>query len=140
MTHAEKISHRCPLGWIFICVGAWMIPSYSAAQSALAGPSKPSGRLRCSVTENGRPATGSFVARQNGTVVEQGSCSAANLAVGDYTVEVQLDGAVDQPRKSFPISITKGGSESVTADFQTATLEVVIEVDGRRRSGLAKLY
>jgi len=114
---------------------ALLAPASSQAQAKEAGA-----RLKIAVFENGDTALASFLVRQAGSIIKQGSSDApVALNPGNYDVEVQLHGAVDQPKRLFSVKLSRGATETISAQFETTSLEVVIHVGNQRRSGMAKI-
>lgn len=96
------------------------------------------GSIQCDVTENGEPATGALVVTRDGTEVARGVCGKAlSVPAGSYTAAVALDGALDGPQRSQPVTVAAGAMSRVSADFETGTLEVRIQSEGRRAAGMA---
>ena len=95
------------------------------------------GKIACSVTENGSPARGTIVVEQNGREVGGGSCGAAlSVPAGKYKVTVRLDGTLDNPAKSLSVEVSAAKATPVSVDFQTGVLEVRIETKGQRGTGM----
>lgn len=96
------------------------------------------GSVTCDVTENGEAATGAIVVTRDGAEVARGVCGKP-LAVpaGSYTAAVALDGALDGPQRSQPVTVAAGATSHLKADFETGTIEVRIQSEGRRAAGMA---
>jgi hypothetical protein len=59
-----------------------------------------------------------------------------SLCAGTAKVTLRLDGALDNPAKTVEVVVAAGKTTPVTADFQTAVLEVRIEAKGQQGTGL----
>jgi len=95
------------------------------------------GQIQCTVTENGTPSNRSVAVVQNGRQVASGSCKGAlSVPAGTAKVTLRLDGALDNPAKTVEVVVAAGKTTPVTADFQTAVLEVRIEAKGQQGTGL----
>ncbi len=95
------------------------------------------GKIRCSLTENGAPARGTIVVERDGREIGGGSCgSALSVPAGRCKVTVRLDGTLDNPSKSVGIQVSVGKTTPVSVDFQTGVLEVRIETKGLRGTGI----
>jgi len=96
-----------------------------------------SAQIRCTITENGAPARGTVQVDQNGREVGGGTCSAGiPVPAGKCTVTVRLDGVVDNPSKTVEVEAKAGKTAAVSVDFQTGVLEVRIEAQGQRGTGI----
>lgn len=97
------------------------------------------GRVKCEILENAKPASGTLALEQGGKIVVQGACGDAALSApaGSYTAILSLDGALDAPQQRRPAQVEAGKTGEIKADFATATLKVVIESEGRRAAGMA---
>lgn len=95
------------------------------------------GQIQCVVTENGSPARGSFVVEQSGRQVASGSCAkAVSASPGRSKVTVRLDGALDNPAQSVEVTVAEGKTSQARVDFKTAVLEVRIETQGQKGTGI----
>jgi hypothetical protein len=95
------------------------------------------GKIRCSVTENGAPARGTIAVEQGGRKVGAGSCGAVlSVPAGKCKVTVRLDGALDNPSKTVDIQVVAGKTAPVAVDFQTGVLEVRVETKGQRGTAM----
>jgi len=93
--------------------------------------------IRCAVTENGAPARGTVLIQQAGREVGGGSCGPlVSVPAGKCKVTVWLDGTLDNPSKSVEIDAKAGAVRPVSIDFQTGVLEVRIETEGQRGTGM----
>ena len=105
----------------------------AAAQNA-------SGEIRCKITKNGAPATGTIAIEQNGKEIAHGSCGASlRTPPGTYRAIVRLGGALDQPLKRVAINVRANGVAPVEVDFRTGTLEVRILAKGRPGTGMVTI-
>ncbi len=96
------------------------------------------GRLTCEVTENGESAAGAVVLRRGGAEVARGTCGKPLvIGVGDYEAVLALDGALDGPERTQPVTIAAGATSHLAANFETGVLEVRIQSEGRRAAGMA---
>jgi len=104
------------------------------------GANAQSSTIRCSLTENGVPARGTFSVEQAGKTVASGSCGTElSVPAGKYKVTATLDGALDTPSRSLNVQAIAGKSTPVALDFQTGVLEVRIESKGSRGTGLVTI-
>jgi hypothetical protein len=95
------------------------------------------GQIRCAITENGSPASGSFAVEQGGRQVASGSCGRAlSVPVGACSVTVRLNGALDNPAQTVNATVADGKTSTVAVDFKTAVLEVRIDAKGQRGTGM----
>jgi len=96
-----------------------------------------SAQIRCTATENGAPARGTVQVDQNGREVGGGTCSAAvPIPAGKCKVTVRLDGVLDNPSKTVEVEAKAGKTTPVSVDFQTGQLEVRIETQEQRGTGI----
>ncbi|MFW2387706.1 MAG: hypothetical protein ACN4G0_05190 [Polyangiales bacterium] len=106
----------------------------------LSGPGRvdaQSSTIRCSLTENGGPARGSFSVERAGKTVASGSCGTElSVPPGRYKVTATLDGVLDTPSRSVDVQAIAGKSTPVALDFETGVLEVRIESKEARGTGL----
>ena len=120
-------------------VGA-IVPALVAAVALFCGAggaAAQTGKIRCSVTENGTSAHGTIVVEQKGREVGAGSCGAVlSVPAGKCKVTVRLDGTLDNPSKTTEVEVVAGKTAPVTIDFQTGVLEVRIEAKGQRGTGM----
>jgi hypothetical protein len=104
---------------------------------AAGGVQAQSGAIRCSVTENGAPARGTFSVAQNGKELGSGPCGTTlPVRAGSCKVTVRLDGAVDNPSKVVDVEVSGGKTVPVAVDFKTGVLEVRIESKTQSGTGL----
>lgn len=97
-----------------------------------------SGSVTCEVSENGEAASGAIVVTRDGTEIARGVCGKpVAVPPGSYTAALALDGALDGPQRSQPVTVAAGATSHLTADFATGTLEVRIQSEGRRAAGMA---
>lgn len=95
------------------------------------------GQIACALTENGGPARGSLVVAQGGRRIASGSCAKPlSVEAGRYQVTIHLDGALDNPKQTRDATVTDGQTATVAVDFKTGTLEVRIEAQEQRGTGL----
>ena len=95
------------------------------------------GQIRCKITKNGAPATGTISIRQSGKEIAHSSCGASvRTPPGNYRAIVRLDGALDQPLKNVTVSVRANRVAPVEVDFRTGTLEVRILAKGRSGTGM----
>ena len=113
---------------VLLAFCAWLSSTSAEAQQ---------GQIACIVTENGSPARGSFEIEQSGRRVASGSCARPISAPpGKSKVTVRLDGALDNPAQSVEITVVEGKTTPARVDFKTAVLEVRIETQGQRGTGM----
>src|SRR5687768_6400364 len=96
----------------------------------------------CRVQENGAAASGTVSIRQDGREIGAGACNGDVVAApaGSYEAVIRLDGALDRPEQTRPVTVRAGQGATVTADFATAILEMRIMAQGRRAAGMAVLF
>lgn len=96
----------------------------------------------CEIQENGAAASGTVSIRRNGQEIGAGACNGEVVSVpaGSYDAVLKLDGALDRPEQSRPVTVQAGQASRVRADFATAILEVRIMAGGRRAAGMAVLF
>ncbi len=117
------------IAWALLAAALFSAAGWAHAQT---------GAIRCTVTENGAPARGTFEAAQSGKQVGAGSCGdPLALPPGRYEVSVTLDGALDSPTKTTSVAVTAGKTTPLTTDFKTGVLEVQIE--SKARGGTAQI-
>ena len=119
-----------------LVVGLWTGPV--AAQTRTAPRAAGSGgRVRCSVSDNGRAATARAEIRKGDSLVTAASCATGiSVPPGDYTLVVELDGALDRPQQRKELRVVSGGTVEASFAFETANLEIRIEREGKRAAGL----
>jgi len=116
------------VGPIVAAAALWSAPVWAAAQT---------GEIRCSVTTNGAPASGTIVVERDGRDAAGGSCGTTiSVPAGKWTATVRLDGALDNPSKKVEVTVTTGKATPVRVDFQTGVLEVRIEAKGASGTGM----
>ena len=99
---------------------------------------EPTGRVVCSITENGQPASGVISIQKDGNEIATTSCGRElAVPVGSYVAALRLDGAFDGPEQRQNIEIKPGAQQKLSADFATGVLEVRIASGGRRAAGMA---
>jgi len=95
------------------------------------------GKILCSLTQNGAPARGTIVVERDGREIAGGSCgSALSVPAGKCKVTVRLDGTLDNPSKSVGIQVRAEKTTPVSVDFQTGVLEVRIETKEQLGTGI----
>lgn len=98
------------------------------------------GRAGCQITENGAAANGTLVVRRGATEVARGTCAQSfTLPAGAYTATLTLDGIVDAPTQTAPLTVRGGVVTLARANFQTSILIVTLEQNGRRVPGRVAL-
>jgi hypothetical protein len=96
------------------------------------------GRVTCEITENGESASGTASFQRDGSEVAAGTCGKElSVPSGDYSVVLQLDGALDGPAQRQSLTVQANGKHTLKADFATGTLEVRIVSQGKRAAGMA---
>jgi len=96
------------------------------------------GKVECAIKENGETASGTLRILQGETEVASGLCGKAlSVHAGSYSAVLSLDGALDGPEQSKPLSVEAGKSVSLAADFATGLLEVRIRNQGKDTAGMA---
>jgi hypothetical protein len=109
-----------------------------ATSSGVLGQPKSTGKITCKVQENGEAASGTISLRKDGTEVAHGVCGQPLSApAGSYDAVLSLDGALDGPELTRPITVTKDGLTEVAVDFSTGILQVFIESEGKQAAGMA---
>ncbi len=104
---------------------------------AAGGAKAQSGKILCSVTENGAPARGTVAVTQNGKELGAGSCGTSlPVPVGKCKVTVRLDGTLDHPSQVVDAEVKPGQTLPVNVDFKTGVLEVRIESKVQSGTGL----
>jgi hypothetical protein len=99
---------------------------------------EPTGRVICSIAENGQPASGVISVQKDGNEIATTSCGRElAVPVGSYVAALRLDGAFDGPEQRQNIEIKPGASQKLSADFATGVLEVRITSGGHRAAGMA---
>lgn len=107
-----------------------LLPGVASAQAT--------GKVTCSITENGQPATGVISVQRDGNEIATTSCGRElSVPVGNYVAALRLDGAFDGPEQRQNLSIKAGATQKLSADFPTGILEVRITSGGRRAAGMA---
>jgi hypothetical protein len=111
-----------------------IVPARSAGQ--------PRTGVTCRIQENGGAASGTVSLRQGGREIGAGACNGDVISVpaGTYDALLRLDGALDRPEQTRPVTVRAGQASSLEADFATAILEVRIMAGGRRAAGSAVLF
>jgi len=120
---------------------------FSLASTAFAAPPKKDangaqarGRVACRITENGAAASGTVSVKRGGEEIASGTCgSPVAVPPGEYDVVLGLDGAIDRPERTQHVTVRAGATAEVTADFQTAILQVDVQAGGHRAAGLATI-
>jgi hypothetical protein len=98
------------------------------------------GRVRCTIRENGDRASGTIILKRGNDEVARGSCGEAiGAPAGSYTALVSLDGALDKPTQSRPVTVSGGGEAAVQVDFATGTVEIQVTAEGRRAAAMATI-
>ena len=59
------------------------------------------------------------------------------MDAGSYSALIRLDGALDGPSQSKPLTLQANSKSSMKVDFQTGTLEIRIASAGKRAAGMA---
>jgi hypothetical protein len=112
-----------------------------ATSTPPAAAQRDQGQVTCQVLDNGSPASGTMSVQAGGREVAEGSCGVPlRLPQGRYRVDVQLDGALDNPTKSQAVRVLAGKAAHVEAGFATGTLRVVVNAAGRRAAAMALIY
>ncbi|MCZ6805902.1 MAG: hypothetical protein O7F08_03040 [Deltaproteobacteria bacterium] len=116
------------LGPVITAIAVLWTPMSAEAQA---------GEIRCSVTANGAPASGTIVVERDGREAAGGSCGIAiSVPAGKWRATVRLDGALDNPSKRVDVDVTAGKTTPVRVNFQTGVLEVRIEAKGGSGTGM----
>ncbi|MGD8826627.1 MAG: hypothetical protein PVI24_16705, partial [Myxococcales bacterium] len=115
---------------------AWCIATLALSFGA-ADAGAQMAKIRCTVTENGSPARGTMVIEQDGTKAAGGSCGELfSVPPGKYDATVRIEGVLDNPAKTVPVEAKAGKTTPVAVDFQTGVVEVRIETQERRGTGM----
>lgn len=113
----------------------------SLAALALALPAlaeEGAGKVTCEILENGELASGEVSIQRDGAEVASGTCGKElSVPAGTYDAILRLDGALDSPEQSQPLTVKKNGKAALKADFTTGLLEVRIQSQGKRAAGMA---
>lgn len=113
--------------WLTALASLWVAASASAQ----------TGQILCSVTENGSPARGNVVVEQKGRQMAAGSCNGTlSVPAGKYEVTVRIDGVLDNPAKTRRVEVATDKTVPVSVDFKTGVLEVRIESQDHRGTGI----
>ena len=121
--------------WLFGCAALLGGLAFGPTEPAHAGDS---GKISCSITENGESASGTLIVLKGDEEVHNGACSSGcSLPAGEYTAVLGLDGALDGPEHRPSLTVGAGATASVDRDFSTGLLKVRIESAGRRAAGMA---
>jgi hypothetical protein len=119
------------------CLLALALLGWALAHEGDAAADASGGQIRCTVTENGNPASGTVEIEKDGLRVASGSCGRSHaVPAGPCKVTVRLDGALDNPAKTVTVRAEADKTVPVTVDFATAVLEVRIDAKGGRGTGL----
>jgi hypothetical protein len=96
------------------------------------------GKVVCTIKENGQPASGVVSIQKDGNEVATTSCGRELwVPAGQYVAALRLDGTFDGPEQKQSITVKPGATEQLNADFATGLLEVHITNKGRRAAGMA---
>jgi hypothetical protein len=96
------------------------------------------GKVTCKILENGEAASGTVSIRKEGAEVAHGGCAQPlSVPAGSYTAVISLDGALDAPELSQPVTVKAGALAEVKADFSTGILQVFIDAEGKQAAGMA---
>ncbi len=99
------------------------------------------GRVAVRITENGRRATGTFTLFEGGRPVATGTADApAGVAPGRYRIVVRLDGALDRPEIVTEVDVAGGAVAVVPAPFSTGTLDIAVQLGGRRVAASVAIF
>ena len=99
---------------------------------------EPTGRVACTITENGQPASGVISIQKDGNEIATTSCGRElAVPVGHYVAALRLDGAFDGPEQRLNVEVKAGALQKLSGDFATGVLEVRISSGGRRAAGMA---
>jgi hypothetical protein len=116
---------------------ALAFPAFSPATDRAAAE-EASGRVTCTIQENGEEASGVVSVQREGKEVASGSCGKElSLPAGTYIAVLGLDGALDGPEQQKPLTVKKGETARLDANFATGILEVRIASQGKRAAGMA---
>jgi len=97
-----------------------------------------SGRVSCTISENGQAASGVVSLQQNDKEVSTGSCGKEfSVPAGKYSAALRLDGAFDGPELKQNVVVEAGAVSKLTANFETGSLEIRIVSLGKRAAGMA---
>ena len=108
--------------------------SYGGTADSQAG----SARVTCEITENGEGASGTMSVQREGKEVASSACGKElTLPAGSYTAVVRLDGALDGPSQTKPLTLELNSKSSLKLNFLTGTLEIRIASQGKRAAGMA---
>lgn len=95
------------------------------------------GEVRCSVTTNGAPASGTIAIERGGREEAGGSCGTViSVPAGKWSATIRLDGTLDNPSKQVDITVVAGKATPVRVDFKTGVLEVRIDAKGGSGTGM----
>ena len=95
-------------------------------------------RVTFEITENGEAASGTMSVQRDGKEVASGTCGKElTVPAGSYTAVVRLDGALDGPAQSKPLTLEPNSKSVLKVNFQTGTLEIRIASQGKRAAGMA---
>ena len=95
-------------------------------------------RVTCEISENGQAASGTISVQRDGQEVAAGTCGKElTVDAGSYTALVKLDGALDGPSQTKPLTLQPNSKSSLKVDFETGMLEIRIASQGKRAAGMA---
>ena len=96
------------------------------------------GTVTCDITENGEAGSGELSVMLEGKEIARGTCGKdLSVAAGSYTAVFHLDGSLDSPEQSQPLTVKKGAKVQLKAEFATGVLEIRIASQGKRAAGMA---
>lgn len=96
------------------------------------------GTIDCKVLENGKSASGVISLKRDGQEVLKELCKKdIPISIGTYSATISLDGVLNSPEQRKEVTVKKGRTTKVTADFPTGILEVQIQSKGRNAAGMA---
>lgn len=100
-------------------------------------------RIDVEIRQNGETSgcTGSWeVRRPDGSVAARGtSAGSARVAAGTYRVVVAIDGVLDRPTRTFPVTVAASRSARVDASFSTGTLTASVTRGGQRAAAMIEI-
>jgi hypothetical protein len=96
------------------------------------------GRVICTISENGQPASGVVSLQQNDKEITSGSCGKEfSVPAGTYSAALRLDGAFDGPELKQNVVVEAGAVANLSTNFETGSLEIRIVSHGKRAAGMA---
>ncbi|MBN1655172.1 MAG: hypothetical protein JXA30_15495 [Deltaproteobacteria bacterium] len=114
------------------------IVALTMAHGSVIAEPEGTGRVDCRILENGESASGTISLRKDGSEVRKESCNGViTVEIGTYSAVVSLDGVLNGAEQKHSLTVRKGSTARVVADFPTGFLEVHILSEGKKAAGMA---